>query len=222
MLLFEWNIVITSFFMIFLKMRSSCGFRFFSRSRSRSRGLTLDLLVLATTSDSDSELPLPSHSYSGSLSLSKTPRSNCSSLECVSIKVWKMFVRVSVQPSYLASQKWNLGLWVRGTIPPKVKELHQGNSAWTKIRSYTNVRNETTPSKHRTCAPDMLFTQTIKSQNVAKPHSSGEETLWHNRRTCPDSGLHCGIGSHCLTDSCRKNEEEEEEEEEETTHFWRI
>ena len=25
-----------------------------------------------------------------------------------------------------------------------------------------------------------------------------------------DSGLHCGIGSHCLTDSCRKNEEEEE------------
>ena len=67
-------------------------------------------------------------------------------------------------------------------------------------------------SKHRTCAPDMLFTQTIKSQNVAKPHSSGEETLWHNRRTCPDSGLHCGIGSHCLTDSCRKNEEEEEED----------
>ena len=65
-------------------------------------------------------------------------------------------------------------------------------------------------SGHRTCAPDMLFTQTIKSQNVAKPHSSGEETLWHNRRTCPDSGLHCGIGSHCLTDSCRKNEEEEE------------
>ena len=58
----------------------------------------------------------------------------------------------------------------------------------------------------------MLFTQTIKSQNVAKPHSSGEETLWHNGRTCPDSGLHCGIGSHCLTDSCRKNEEEEEEE----------
>ena len=41
--------------------------------------------------------------------------------------------------------------------------------------------------------------------------NSGEETLWHNRRTCPDSGLHCGIGSHCLTDSCRKNEEEEEE-----------
>ena len=56
----------------------------------------------------------------------------------------------------------------------------------------------------------LLFTQTIKSQNVAKPHSSEEETLWHNRRTCPDSGLHCGIGSHCLTDSCRKNEEEEE------------
>ena len=106
--------------------------------------LDLDLLVLATTSDSDSELPLPSHSYSGSLSLSKTPISNCSSLECVSIKVWKMFVHVSVQPSYLASQKWNLGLWVRGTIPPKVKELHPGNSAWTKIRSYTNVRNETT------------------------------------------------------------------------------
>ena len=52
---------------------------------------------------------------------------------------------------------------------------------------------------------------TIKSQNVAKPHSSGEETLWHNGRTCPDSGLHCGIGSHCLTDSCRKNKEEEEE-----------
>ena len=47
---------------------------------------------------------------------------------------------------------------------------------------------------------------------MAKPHSSEEETLWHNRRTCPDSGLHCGIGSHCLTDSCRKNEEEEEEE----------
>ena len=70
-------------------------------------------------------------------------------------------------------------------------------------------------SKHRTCAPDMLFTQTIKSQNMAKPHSSGEETLWHNRRTCPDSGLRCGIGSHCLTDSCRNNEEEEEEEEEE-------
>ena len=66
-------------------------------------------------------------------------------------------------------------------------------------------------SKHRTCAPDMLFTQTIKSQNVAKPHSSGEETLRHNRRTCPGSGLHCGIGSHCLTDSCRKNEEEEED-----------
>ena len=44
-----------------------------------------------------------------------------------------------------------------------------------------------------------------------KPHSSGEETLWHNGRTCPVSGLHCGIGSHCLTDSCRKNEEEEEE-----------
>ena len=61
----------------------------------------------------------------------------------------------------------------------------------------------------------MLFTQTFKSQNVAKAHSSGEETQWHNRRTCPDSGLHCGIGSHCLTDSCRKNEEEEEEEEEE-------
>ena len=58
---------------------------------------------------------------------------------------------------------------------------------------------------------DMLFTQTIKSHNVAKPHFSGEETLWHNRRTCPDSGLHCGIGSHCLTDSCRKNEEEEED-----------
>ena len=57
----------------------------------------------------------------------------------------------------------------------------------------------------------MLFTQTIKSQNVAKPHSSGEETLWHNKRTCPDGGLHCGIGSHCLTDSCRKNEEEEED-----------
>ena len=57
----------------------------------------------------------------------------------------------------------------------------------------------------------MLFTQTIKSQNVAKPHSFGEETIWHNRRTCPDSGLHCGIGSHCLTDSCRKNEEEEED-----------
>ena len=70
-------------------------------------------------------------------------------------------------------------------------------------------------SKHRTCAPDMLFTQTIKSQNVAKPHSSGEETLWHTGRTCPDSGLHCGIGSHCLTDSCRKNEKEEEEEKEE-------
>ena len=49
-------------------------------------GLTLELLVLATTSDSDSELPLPSHSYSGSLSLSTTPRSNCSSLDCVSIK----------------------------------------------------------------------------------------------------------------------------------------
>ena len=48
-------------------------------------GLTLDLLVLATTSDSDSELPLPS--YSGPLSLSTTPRSNCSSLDCVSIKV---------------------------------------------------------------------------------------------------------------------------------------
>ena len=46
--------------------------------------LTLDLLVLATTSDSDSELPLPSHSYSGSMSLSTTPRSNCSSLDCVS------------------------------------------------------------------------------------------------------------------------------------------
>ena len=43
-----------------------------------------------------------------------------------------------------------------------------------------------------------------KSQNVAKPHSSGEETLWHNGKTCPDSGLHCSIGSHCLTDSCRK------------------
>ena len=57
----------------------------------------------------------------------------------------------------------------------------------------------------------MLFTQTIKSQNVDRPHSSGEETLWHNGRTCPDSGQHCGIGSHCLTDSCRKNEEEEEE-----------
>ena len=57
----------------------------------------------------------------------------------------------------------------------------------------------------------MLFTQTIKSQNVAKPHSSGEETLRHNGRTCADSGLHCGIGSHCLTDSCRMNEEEEEE-----------
>ena len=41
-------------------------------------------------------------------------------------------------------------------------------------------------------------------------HSSGEETLRHNGRTCPDSALHCGIGSHCLTDSCRKNEEEEE------------
>ena len=40
-------------------------------------------------------------------------------------------------------------------------------------------------SKHRTCAPDMLFTQTIKSQNVAKPHSSGEETLWHNGRNLP-------------------------------------
>ena len=39
-----------------------------------------------------------------------------------------------------------------------------------------------------------------------------KKLLWHNRRTCPDSGLHCGIGSHCLTDSCRKNEEEEEEE----------
>ena len=60
----------------------------------------------------------------------------------------------------------------------------------------------------------MLFTQTIKSQNVTKPHSSGEETLRHNGGTCPDSGLHCGIGSHCLTDSCRKNEEKEEEEEE--------
>ena len=59
-------------------------------------------------------------------------------------------------------------------------------------------------------ASDMLLTLTIKSQNVAKPHSSGEETLWHNGRTCPDSGLHCGIGSHCLTDSCRKNEEEED------------
>ena len=71
----------------------------------------------------------------------------------------------------------------------------------------------------------MLFTQTIKSQNVAKPHSSGEETLWHNRRTCPDGGLHCGIGSHCLTDSCRKNEEEEEEEEEEMSvpkDMWSI
>ena len=65
--------------------------------------LTLDLLVLTTTSDSDSELPLPS--YSGSLSLSTTPRSNCSLLDCVSIKVRKMFVHVSVQPSYLASQK---------------------------------------------------------------------------------------------------------------------
>ena len=42
-------------------------------------------------------------------------------------------------------------------------------------------------------------------------HPSGEETLWQNGRTRPDSGLHCGIGSHCLTDSCRKNEEEEEE-----------
>ena len=41
-------------------------------------------------------------------------------------------------------------------------------------------------------------------------HSSGEETLRHNGRTCPDSALHCGIGSHCLTDSCSKNEEEEE------------
>ena len=47
---------------------------------------------------------------------------------------------------------------------------------------------------------------------MAKLHSSGEETLWHNGRTCSDSGLHCGIGSHCLTDSCRENEEEEEEE----------
>ena len=59
---------------------------------------------------------------------------------------------------------------------------------------------------------NILVVAEVKSQNVAKPHSSGEETLWHDGRTCPDSGLHCGIGSHCLTDSCRKNEEEEEED----------
>ena len=113
-------------------------FSIFSRSRSRADfGPTC-------TGNSDSELPLHSHSYSGSLSLSTTRRSNCSSLDCVSIKVWKMFVRVSVQPSYLASQKWNLGLWVSGTLPPKVKELHPWNSTWTKIRSYTNVRSEIT------------------------------------------------------------------------------
>ena len=53
-------------------------------------------------------------------------------------------------------------------------------------------------------------------------HSSGEETLWHNKRTCPDGGLHCGIGSHCLTDSCRKNEEEEEEEEEFRCEDWTV
>ena len=55
--------------------------------------------------------------------------------------------------------------------------------------------------------PDMLFTKTIKSQNVAKPHSCGEETLWHNRRTCPDSGLHC---DRQLQEERRRRKEERE------------
>ena len=43
-------------------------------------------------------------------------------------------------------------------------------------------------------------------------HTPLEKKLYDTtERTCPDSRLQCGIGSHCLTDSCRKNEEEEEE-----------
>ena len=42
-------------------------------------------------------------------------------------------------------------------------------------------------------------------------HTPLHTKLWHNGRNCPNSGLHCGIGSHCLIDICMKNEEEVEE-----------
>ena len=97
---------------------------------------------------------------------------------------------------------------VPGSLPRKSPPQATGGASASTWGTRSGAQRKSTTGHMN--APDMLITQTIKSQNVTKPHSSGEETLWHNGRTCPDSGLHCGFGSHCLTDGCRKNEEEEE------------